>query len=64
MAAHDLRKFGNYEITYVLFGFVWRAGIATQYTKVHIHIDTLVPTYIRTTQTNIGTETSRPHTHL
>ena len=62
MAAHDLKKVGNYEITHV-YWICWGAEIATPYTNVHIHVDAHTPTHIRTTQANIGIRTSRPHTH-
>ena len=62
MAACDLNKVGNYEITHVCL-ICWGAGIATPHTNVHIPVDAHTPTHIRTTQANIGIGTSRPHTH-
>ena len=53
MAARDLNKVGNYEITHVCW-ICWGAGIATPHTNVHIHVDA---------QANIGIGTSRPHTY-
>ena len=55
MAARDLNKVGNYEITHVCW-ICWGARIVTPHTNVHIHVDAHTPTHIR-----IGT--SRPHTH-
>ena len=62
MAAHDLNKVENYEITHVCW-ICWGAGIATPHTNVHIHVDAHTPTHIGTTQANIGMGTSRPYTH-